>query len=399
MESQQEHGWISGPARVKVGTVGDIDVPLGYRFIDAQGAHGLLTRMNNPAPSGLAGILAPASGQWMAVLEYKKIGYVTRGSHDTLDAKAILQAVRQRTDVQNQSLVRAGMQPFVSVDWTLAPVYDPWQHSVEWAVNAQTCSTSVINHTVLLLARHGVLDVTVVQPAQSALDIVPLSQLASCISFKVGERYTDHQDGDAVAAANLQELVIGNEKDLISPPMLSPTLIFSASAGGLAVTVGLLFHRRRKIRKPLARIPLHDLHTAPVAEDTRHCEPAATTRSSHDHKVRRRRKVFDYHRFYSDAILQLSSSTYSGSGITYQQTSPAAADSAANASWPAGLVETREIVKANLDLIAAQKSLIEEQKCILREQSRLIGEKKKMIDDQAELFDSQSDLAEKSVFM
>src|SRR5579862_8972519 len=68
--------WISGPLKVGVGDFANVNIPGGYRFADATGAHVILQNANAPVPSDLIGVLADNAGTWYAVLEYDKNGYV-----------------------------------------------------------------------------------------------------------------------------------------------------------------------------------------------------------------------------------------------------------------------------------------------------------------------------------
>src|SRR6516164_4661263 len=49
--------------KANLGQYAEIEVPKGYRFIDADAAKTLLEKMNNPASSGLVGILIPDGGK------------------------------------------------------------------------------------------------------------------------------------------------------------------------------------------------------------------------------------------------------------------------------------------------------------------------------------------------
>src|ERR1700678_1043075 len=70
--------WATGPQEVHLGDFADMAVPSGYRMTDANGARILLESMNNPVPSDLVGLIAPATGagKWWAVVEYDPKGYI-----------------------------------------------------------------------------------------------------------------------------------------------------------------------------------------------------------------------------------------------------------------------------------------------------------------------------------
>ena len=203
--NQAQVEWTSGPADASLGTLADIKIPKGYRFTDSTGAGALLARMNNPVPQGLVGIMAPESGQWWVVLTYKDIGYVKDAEKGEIDAAAILKTISDRANRQNEDRTIHGLPLITSVDWALAPAFDAKTHAVEWAVRAKTQSAEVVNHTMRLLGRQGMLDATAVAPyqAQAAADLVPLKDLVKNISFKQGQRYADYQAGDKVSDIGL----------------------------------------------------------------------------------------------------------------------------------------------------------------------------------------------------
>src|SRR5215469_5336817 len=93
---EKDNGVASLLDRQSLGDCADIDVPQGYRFIGAAGARALLDRMNNPVAPGLLGVLAPADGKWLAVLEFEDIGYLKNLNDKHVDFGVILKAVENR---------------------------------------------------------------------------------------------------------------------------------------------------------------------------------------------------------------------------------------------------------------------------------------------------------------
>ena len=263
--SSDQVQWTSGPADASLGSLADIKIPKGYRFTDATGATLLLGRMNNPVPKGLVGILAPESGQWWAVLEYRDIGYLKDAAKTGIDAKAILKGISDRAQRQNE-IRRIHNLPLIgSVDWALAPAFDANTHILEWAVLAKVQSGQVVNHTMRLLGRQGLLDATVVEPyeAQAALDLVSLKELMKNISFKAGQRYTDYQAGDKLSQLGLADLIEGDEDsatdqaDDVSPTVKSAGVwgryVFAGVlAGGSVMLVWGVAQRRRKVQPVLS---------------------------------------------------------------------------------------------------------------------------------------------------
>lgn len=192
----QASEWISGPANADIGKIATIKVPQGYKFTEEQGARALLERMINPVPTGLVGILSPESGGWWIVLKFSDVGYVKDDDRAKLDPAAILKGIWSQIEHQNVDLAKQGLPTTASVDWELKPLYDANDHTLEWAVRAQSQPQPVVSHTVRLLGRRGVLEAIVVRPYKGFSDLAPLRQLVKGVSFKAGERYSDYQNSD-----------------------------------------------------------------------------------------------------------------------------------------------------------------------------------------------------------
>ncbi len=425
--------WTSGPANASLGTLADIKIPKGYRFTDATGASTLLGRMNNPIPKGLVGILAPESGQWWVVLEYRDIGYVKDADKDKIDASAILKTIFDRAQSQNEARRIHGLPLITSVDWDLPPVFDAKTHSVEWAVRAKTQSAEVINHTVRLLGRQGVMDATVVEPYQANSGLVPLKEIMKNISFKPGQRYADYQKGDKISDISLAGLITGEDDSLAAQKndeVATPTK--SAGAWGWYVLAGvitgagvLLFrgvakrrhkaHRAHSASSVVSNGIAHHgtaqvVATSPVvrtngspSDDMKPKVAMAQNGSSNHRGSRRRRKIFDYYRFYTDTVMKLSSSGYTAEVSKSSGHTNGHSNSHTNGHSVARAVEgqplsfeamNQAIVQAHLDLIANQKELIEEQKHLMVEQARLIEEKSKLIKEHNHLLERQAEVIE-----
>ena len=143
---EQDPEWVLGPGKSVLSDFGKIEVPDGYRFCAATGARTLLLRMKNPIPANLVGVLAPNNGKWWIVLAFSDIGYVKGMNQNTrIDAQAVLDLVRENLKPQNDQLSRQGMSPISAVDWTIKPVFDARNNSLEWALRAETRTEKIVN--------------------------------------------------------------------------------------------------------------------------------------------------------------------------------------------------------------------------------------------------------------
>jgi uncharacterized membrane-anchored protein len=445
--SSEQVQWTSGPADASLGSLADITIPKGYRFTDATGAALLLARMNNPVPTGLVGILAPESGQWWAVLGYRDTGYLKDAGKTEMDTKAILKAISDRAQNQNEAR-RIHNQPLItSVDWALAPAFDANTHILEWAVLAKTQSGQVVNHTMRLLGRQGILDATVVETYQSqaALDLDSLRGLMKNISFKAGQRYADYQAGDKISQIGLADLIDGDEGSSTAQTNdAAPSgksagvwgwyVLAGVLAGGSVMLVWGVAQRRRKVQPvistnlagnggngngvgngnghghtfvqhaAIAPVPaLAGTGLAAVAAKPPERPRVAMARNGSKHRQgARRRKIFDYHRFYTDTVMKLSSSGYTAevpprNGHTNGRANGHSPAPAIDAQSPLNGATNQALMQAHLDLIANQKELIEEQKRLMIQQAKLIEEKSKLIAEKSQLLDRQTELFERDL--
>ncbi len=391
----QEREWISGPEMTSLGAVADLQIPAGYRFTGSEGAGNLLRQMNNPIPAGLVGILTPNSGEWLAVIEFNQIGYVSDArSNGGINSAVLLKAIKDRTEAQNKDPMNMGSLKTASVDWESQPVYDEKDHSLEWAVRAETQSGKVVNHSVVLLGRRGVLDVTMVKPYQDLPDLVSLKQLVKNISFKRGQSYADYQKGDKTAVVSLASLVVNDEAPAASEPSgdlpvraaageLSTWYIYYYSlVGGVLVFIigALIFRNRSRRRKHTAATGAYSTNGSGLTKPD--------LNGSAGHTSHRKRRS-NFGKFYASMVQELSHTegeyhlaVNGNPGLSKTKT-----PSPLNGSAP-----DPAIVNAGLELITNQKNLIEDQRRFMQQQARLIDEKSHLIEEQSRLLERQSDL-------
>jgi hypothetical protein len=105
------------------------------------------------------------------------------------------------------------------------------------------------------------------------------------------------------------------------------------------------------------------------------------------HHSSKRRRVFDYQRYYSDLMLQVSDRSYERKARERNGSEPSK-----HREPPQEKVTHADSVSTNKDLIASQKSLIEEQQRLIQEQTKLIEEKTKLIHEKSQLLEKQTEL-------
>ena len=407
----QEVEWTLGPATVSLGGVGKIAIPDGYRYTGGKAAQMLMYRMRNPVPQNLIGILAPNEGASWIVLTYADVGYVKGlGPAFRLDGDAILQTVRAQLPSQNAGRARAGLPPITSATWAVPPEFDSSRCMLEWALiaetqtekmvdlQAETVTDKAINHTIILVGRRGLLNATAVQSDQQAPGAISLKQLVQNISFNPGERYADYKAGDPIAKVRLQELIAG-EKPATPLSVYALAGIWAGGvllAGGIMAAGWLLIRRKLRQHRASRAFPDYQEHGHALAHVLSASEngAASKTASSHRNGMRRKRE-FDYQKYYSSMMREVSGGSYSSAPpfngkyvarIPNGQPGPAPSAPGHNM-----------VVNAHSELIANQVHLIEEQKRLLQEQSRLIEEKSRLIQEKNQLLRKQAELLERDL--
>lgn len=445
--------WATGPQQIHLGDYADMDVPAGYQMTDARGARILLESLNNPVPADTIGLITPASGsaKWWAVIEYDSKGYIKNPEAGKLNAAAVLKTVQARIKGQNSGVT--------ALNWQSAPVYDPQMHSLAWSLEIQAGSMKALNETVALLSRNGVLQITAYQPYPVS-DVAPLKQLAAGITFKDGNRYADYQAGDKVADIGLAELIAGGKPSRASSFVSSGTVMIVIYSGfAVCIVVGVVALLRKKSRRhtakvsgressrrrssgrrpaiiaiPATAVPVSAASatapapvaavaptTAPVAPVT--AAPSATTiqqntmapaqpspngnnNAKHMHR-NRRKKFFNYPKFYTTVMRELSLHSYGPASGTNgklnghhgrhvngnshnEHVNGSSSHTNGHATTPPAPAAGDSLKAEIIELIATQKNLINEQKCLLDQQTKLIEEKRWLIEEQTAFLKNQT---------
>jgi uncharacterized membrane-anchored protein len=426
--------WISGPQKITIGDFADVNIPAGYRFTDARGARVILGNANSPVPDDLIGVLAKDSDAWLAVMEYSPKGYVKNVTLAQINSTTILKGVQKQLQTPDNGIT--------SVNWVSQPAYDSEAHLLTWSLQVQSASGKFQNEAVAMLGRHGVMEITGNLPYPLAADAPSLKQVASNISFKEGERYSDYQSGDKVAEIGLVGLIAGEDGEHAFAAGTATWVYWVYS--GLAVCIvlgGVMVLVMRKKGRHHHRHHHHHAHApvpasapaqtiaaqqpSPVLSNgvTNGHAPAngvSTTNGVRHHRNRSKKRVFDYPKFYTNVMKELSFHSYgaspmmlngksNGNGYRNGHTNGHAnghtnghsngsngSNGHANGTNGSGV---NEAIKSGIEeLIATQKNLIQEQKCLLEQQTRLIEEKRWLIEEQTAFLKGQASMMDEQQY-
>ncbi len=212
-------GWTDAPATVKLEKIASLDVPDGCRFTGSKGAKKFMELTENPYNGSEVGALLcetatpgnPAETQtWFVIFEFDESGYVKDEEKTTLDADAILATLREGQAEGNKERRRRGWDELTLDGWVRAPYYDEETNNLTWSVSVSATGDTSVNHSVRLLGRRGVLKADLVtDPAGFASALPTFDGVVFSTIFVPGQKYSEWQNGDKVAAYGLTALVAG----------------------------------------------------------------------------------------------------------------------------------------------------------------------------------------------
>jgi uncharacterized membrane-anchored protein len=235
--------WTTGPATAELGDIARIDLPAGFRFSGKDGTRRFLELTENPTSGRELGVIIPAdrdSGLWFVIFEFDPIGYVKDDDKDDLDADAILGSIRKGTEAANEERRRRGWSTMTIVGWHTPPHYDLKTNHLTWAINGAGDGGNVVNYSVRLLGRRGVMDIDLVLSPEQVETIVPaFENVLDGFSFRTGSRYAEFRQGDKVAAYGLTALVAGGAGAALAKSGLLGKL-WKAIVIGIAALIGVL---------------------------------------------------------------------------------------------------------------------------------------------------------------
>jgi uncharacterized membrane-anchored protein len=200
-------GWQRGPTEARIGTTATLKVPEGQAFLDAAGTRRFLELNGNPPRDGRYA-LAAEDLSWFAVFFFEDSGYVK--DDEKLDPDALLKALREGDQRSNEERKRLNMPALETVGWHVPPRYDAATKRLEWGMQLWTENRLIVNYTIRLLGRRGVMHAVLVSDPESLdRDIAVFRTTLAGYDFVPGERYAEFRSGDRVAEYGLAALVLG----------------------------------------------------------------------------------------------------------------------------------------------------------------------------------------------
>jgi uncharacterized membrane-anchored protein len=204
--------WQEGPVVGKLGNVAMIQVLAKHRFTDAAGARAYMEFLGNPPSSQTLGILESSSDDedWLIEFSYDAIGYVKDDEKDSIDADAILKAIKEGTKQANAQRRSMGASALEITGWEKPPFYDPQTNRLTWAIRGQSEGQPVVNYNTRLLGREGVMSANLIVDPKDLPTMIPaFDNLLKGFNYVPGKTYAEFKSGDRVAEFGLAALVGG----------------------------------------------------------------------------------------------------------------------------------------------------------------------------------------------
>ena len=207
-------GWKPGPTVGKLGQRATIKVPEGYFFLDQTATRKFLeANQNIPDGDELGTIvrLTPGSEDyWFAVFTYSETGHIKDDDKDSIDAAGLMQSMQAGSREANDERRLRGWPPLTLEGWHQPPFYNAATHNLTWSTRLDSTGEKVINHSIRLLGRTGLMSAQLVaDPGTVDVSIAEFDQVLTSYSFNEGYKYAEFRAGDKLAAYGLTALIAG----------------------------------------------------------------------------------------------------------------------------------------------------------------------------------------------
>lgn len=250
--------WKSGPMVGALGEEAQVAVPDGCVFTGEDGTRQFMELNENPVSGIERGTvlcrLVDATGKtestWFAVFEFDDSGYVKDDEKESLDGDAILATLKKGNEHGNAERKKHGWEAIYLDGWQRVPHYDERTRNLTWATRLHAENNSkVLNHSVRLLGRGGVMSVDlVVSPDYYDRALPAFDAMVGDFHYKAGHSYAEWRNGDKLASYGLTALVAGGAgAALVKTGLLQKfaKAIILALAGAAAAVKKFLFGNRK----------------------------------------------------------------------------------------------------------------------------------------------------------
>lgn len=200
--------WQKSPAVGRIGSIAQISLDGGLRFLDAAASSKFIQLNGNP-PSKNSYVLVPAQYAWFAVFTFDDTGHVK--DDDKLKSDELLTMLKEQNEEGIKERKKLNLPSLRLVGWMIEPHYDLETRRLEWGTKLiSDGGEELTNYTIRILGRSGVMQVILVSdPQHLQEDIKQLRTALRGFDFVEGQRYSEYRSGDKVAEYGLAGLIVG----------------------------------------------------------------------------------------------------------------------------------------------------------------------------------------------
>ena len=233
--------WHVGPQTENVASKATLKTDSTLAFLDEGNSKKFLELTGNIPESGNF-VLLSTKHNWWATFSFSPLGYVK--DDEKIDPDALLQQLKDSDAGANEERKRLGIPPLKTEGWYIPPHYDAESKRLEWGLKLSSEGQIVLNYTIRLLGRTGVMNATLVSsPETLDTDVRAFKAALPGFEFNSGERYTEFKQGDRVAEFGLAALIAGGAAAVATKKGLWAVMagFFAAAWKFIAVAVVGLF--------------------------------------------------------------------------------------------------------------------------------------------------------------
>jgi uncharacterized membrane-anchored protein len=200
--------WQTGPGTATVASNATIALPNGARFLAPPDSSTFMQIQENP-PSDGEYIYSNGDTSWFSVFSFEPSGYVK--DTDQIDPDALLKTLKDQNVQDTAQRQKMGLGTLTLQGWYVPPHYDKSTQTLEWGTRLiDQNNQPVVNYTVRLLGRTGVMSATLVSdPEHFDSDLKDFKTALGTFHYNAGQTYAEFKQGDKVAEYGLGALVVG----------------------------------------------------------------------------------------------------------------------------------------------------------------------------------------------
>lgn len=202
------------------GDLATLNIPEGYKFLDNEQSHYVLTEIWGNPPSDVLGMLFPENTYplsndftYAVEIKYSEEGYIDDKDAKDINYNDLLEQMIEDANNANKERIQQGYEPAYLMGWASAPFYDSENKKLHWAKEIKFGESEVntLNYNIRILGRKGYLNLNAI----GDMDVLPLvesdiEQILASVEFNDGYRYSDfNPDFDKVAAYGIGSLIAG----------------------------------------------------------------------------------------------------------------------------------------------------------------------------------------------